>query len=83
MALENRKMEVQIAVAEIEAKSQIDQQRSQFVDDLWKQFHGNAHDVAKQAHQHTHELTKQALAAQQQQDLAAQQQQEQPQTQQS
>lgn len=55
IALENRKMEVQIAVAEIEAKSQIVQQRQQFVEDLWKQFHGDAHDAAKQAREHAHD----------------------------
>lgn len=55
MTLENRKMEVQIAVAEIESKSQIAQQRMEFVDDLWKQFHGQAHDIAKQADKHAHE----------------------------
>lgn len=55
ITLENRKMEVQVAVAEIEAKSQILQQRAQFVEDLWKQFHGDAHDAAKQAREHMHE----------------------------
>lgn len=55
MALENRKMEVQMAVAEIQTKSQIVQQREQFVEDMWKQFHGDAHEAAKQSKEHAHE----------------------------
>lgn len=72
MALENRKMEVQIAVAEIEAKAQIAQERAQFVEDLWKQFHGQAHDVAMQAHKHQHEVAINAAQAATQQNAAAQ-----------
>jgi len=61
ITLENRKMEVQIAVAEIQTKAQLDQQRTQFVEDLWKQFHGDAHELGKQKDQHAHEA---ALTAQ-------------------
>lgn len=61
LALENRKMETQIAVAEIQSKSQIAQQREQFVEDLWKQFHGDSHDAAKQAKEHAHERGMAAL----------------------
>lgn len=73
ITLENRKMEVQIAVAEIEAKSQIIQQRAQFVDDLWKQFHGDAHDAAKQQNEHAHESAISAQEHEQKRQLAQQQ----------
>jgi hypothetical protein len=73
ITLENRKMEVQIAVAEIEAKSQIVQQRAQFVDDLWKQFHGDAHDAAKQQNEHAHESAISAQEHEQKRQLAQQQ----------
>lgn len=69
MALENRKLENQLAVAEIETKSQITSERMQFVDDLWKQFHGQAHEVAMQA---AAAKQQQALAQQQAQNQSAQ-----------
>jgi hypothetical protein len=56
LTLENRKMETQITVAEIEAKSQIAQERAQFVEDLWKQFHKQAHESGMAAQEHGHDL---------------------------
>lgn len=70
MLLENRKMEVQITVAEIDAKSQIAQERAQFVEDLWKQFHGQAHDLASKKEDHAHELAMSAVEHAQKQDMA-------------
>lgn len=61
MELENRKMEVQIAVAEIQTKAQIEQQRAEFIADLQKQWHIQAHATASQADEHAHES---ALTAQ-------------------
>jgi hypothetical protein len=81
IALENRKMEVQIAVAEIQTKSQIAQQREQFVEDLWKEFHGNAHDAAKQAKEHAHERGMAAMEHAQELESAQQAAQLQPQMQ--
>ena len=73
MELENRKMEVQVAVAEIESKAQIATERMQFVEDLWKQFHSQAHDVAKQAVEHGHARQMQSDKADQAAALADQQ----------
>ena len=61
MDLEKLKLENQLAVAEINTKAQMSSERMSFVEDLWKQFHGQSHEVA--------------MAAMQQQDQASQQQQ--------
>lgn len=76
LILENRKMEVQVAVAEIESKSQMAQERAQFVEDLWKQFHGQAHQAGMQADKHAHEHAMSAQQAAQSQAAAEQAQQD-------
>jgi hypothetical protein len=55
MALEDKKLQTQIAVAEIQTKAQILTEREQALAKLEAQFHDQAHDVAKQTHEHTHE----------------------------
>jgi len=62
MALEKMKLENQLTVAEIGTKAQNIQERMAFVEDMVKQLHGQAHDVAMSAHEHQQA---QALAAQQ------------------
>jgi len=81
MALEDKKLQTQIAVAEIQTKAQMDQERAQFVEDLWKQFHGQAHEagLAAQKHAHSRVMASQAHEqAQQQAEMMAAQQQAQP-----
>lgn len=73
LTLENRKMETQITVAEIEAKSQIAQERAQFVEDLWKQFHKQAHESGMAAQEHGHDLHMADRQAQHAQQAASQQ----------
>jgi len=69
MALEDKKLEAQITVAEINTKAQSLQERMAFVEDMVKQLHGQAHDVALQAHDQQHQ---QNLAAQQHQQALEQ-----------
>lgn len=49
MSIEKMKIEAQLAVAEISTKAQNLNERLAFVEDLAKQFHAQAHDVAMQA----------------------------------
>ena len=72
MALEKLKLENSLAMAEVNTKAQIPLQRQAFVEDLWQQFHGQAHDVAMAAQQHQHALQQGAQQAQNQQDLQQQ-----------
>jgi hypothetical protein len=72
MALEDKKLQTQIAVAEIETKAQILSEREAALRDLEAQFHDQAHDVAMQ---HVGAQQAQQATAQQaghQQDLQAQ-----------
>lgn len=72
MALEKMKLENALAIAEVETKAQNVNERLAAVEDMMRQFHAQAHDVAMQKDQQAHEAQQQALAAQQQQALAAQ-----------
>lgn len=72
MALEQQKLENQLAIAEVEAKAQNASERTQFVRDMWAQFHEQAHDIASQAAEQAHERAMGAMQAQQQQELQQQ-----------
>jgi hypothetical protein len=77
MELEDKKLETQLAVAEIGAKTQSVAERQAFEQDMWKQLHGQAHDaaLAAQGHAQTQQLTaQQAAHAQDAQSQAADQQ---------
>ena len=67
MALEDKKLQAQLAVAEINTKAQRLDERLAFVEEFAKQLHSQAHDVAMAAQQHQQQ---QALAAQQAQHQA-------------
>ena len=56
MALEDKKLETQITVAEISTKAQNVQERLQFVEDMVKQLHGQAHEAAMAAQGHQQAL---------------------------
>lgn len=73
MLIEKMKIEAQLAVAEINTKAQNLTERIQFVEDLAKQFHAQAHESALAAQQASHAQDAQAQQASQQQDLVAQQ----------
>lgn len=83
MALEKLKLENSLAIAEVNTKAQDLQQRAEFIQDLWTQFHGNAHEAALTAQQAAHDqaAAQQQAQAQSQQSAqdAAQQQAAQPQ----
>ena len=68
LVLEKMKLENALAIAEVETKAQSTQERMAAVEDMMRQFHDQAHDVAMQAQQHQHA---QQLAAQQAQQQAA------------
>lgn len=68
--IEKMKVEAQIAVAEINTKAQDARQRLEWEQEMWRELHGSAHDLAMQKDQQAHE----AEQAQQAQDAAAQQQ---------
>lgn len=65
---QNAKLENALAIAEIETKAQSLSERMSAVEDMMKQFHSQAHDVAIQAQQQGHEqqMAQQQQAAQQQ-----------------
>jgi hypothetical protein len=69
MQLEDKKLEVQLAVAEINTKAQSLEERLAFVEDMWKQFHAQAHERAMQSDQ---AQQAQVLAEQQAQNTSAQ-----------
>lgn len=66
-AIAKLKIEAGLAEAEINTKAQSIEQRLQFVEDMWRQLHGQAHDSAMAAQQATHSAN-----AQMQQQQAAQ-----------
>lgn len=72
MALEDKKLATQIAVAEINTKAQNAQQRNELFADLMTQFHDQAHDIAVQAAQQAHEKAMAQINAQNQSNLAQQ-----------
>lgn len=69
MSLEKMKLENALAIAEIETKAQNVQERLAAVEDMMKQFHAQAHDIAMQKDAQAHA---QQLAAQQAQQQAQQ-----------
>lgn len=73
MSLEKMKLENALAIAEVETKAQNINERMAAVEDMMKQFHGQAHDVAMQAHQQAHQQQMAQQQAQQQSALADQQ----------
>jgi hypothetical protein len=83
--IEVMKLQAQVTVAEIDTKAQEASERNEFVGDMEKQFHAQAHDVALQAHDQEHQqgmAQQQAAQAQESQasdhDFQAQQAQQQP-----
>lgn len=74
MQIEQMKMEAQITIAQIEAKTQDAQQRLKLENDMWLQLHGSAHETAQQQLQGQQQ--QQQLAQQGQQNQQSQQQQQ-------
>ena len=72
--IEKMKIGAQIAIAEIEAKTQSAQERLKWQQDAWLELHGAAHEAATQAAEQAHERTTQAAQQAHEQDLAQQQQ---------
>jgi hypothetical protein len=72
MALEKMKLENALAIAEVETKAQNINERVSAVEDMMKQFHAQAHDVAMAAQQHAQAQQMSAQQAQQQSQLADQ-----------
>lgn len=70
MAIEKLHADTQITIAEIQTKAQSGTERAQMFVEVWKELHGDAHEVATQAAAQQHDQT---MAAQQgQQDQQAQ-----------
>lgn len=65
-----KKMETQLAVAEINTKAQAESERKQLLADLWAQFHDQAHEMAMQAAQavHAQQAATQQAASEPEQD---------------
>jgi len=72
MALEDKKLQAQLAVAEINTKAQRLDERLAFVEEFAQQMHAQAHDVAMAAQQHQQALQASQQQAAQQSQLAAQ-----------
>jgi hypothetical protein len=70
--LEMLKLENQLAIAEIETKNQNMSERLAAVEDMFKQFHIQAHDSAMAAQQHAHDKVMAQQQAAQQAQLADQ-----------
>lgn len=70
--IEKLKVEAQIAIAEINTKSQEAQTRLKMEQDLWAELHGGAHDRALQADQQGHEKDMAAITAANQSAQSAQ-----------
>lgn len=73
LALEDKKLQTQIAIAEIETKAQILSEREAALRDLEAQFHSQAHAVALQAQGAQHAQMAQAQQAANAQDIQQQQ----------
>ena len=73
MSLEDKKLQTQLAVAEVETKAQNQSERIAAVEELVRQLHSQAHESAMAAQQAAHGQAAQEQQGQQQQDLAAQQ----------
>jgi hypothetical protein len=78
MALEDKKLENDLAKAEITTKAQSAEERLKFVEDMWRQLHSQAHDAGTQAADQAHERqqAEQQAAVQQEQQQQQQQQQQ-------
>lgn len=72
LAIEKLKIDAQLAIAEVNTKAQILNERVAFVEDVYKQLHGQAHEAGMQAADQAHQ---QGMATQQQQAATEQQQQ--------
>lgn len=55
--------DIKVLIAEIQAKSQDQSQRTEMFMEFWKENHGAAHEVAMQAHQQQHDKDMAATAA--------------------
>lgn len=55
LKLEDKRLEAQIAMAEVNTKAQQVSERAQWVFDMWKELHGQAHEVGLQAQEQAHE----------------------------
>ncbi|MES2136120.1 MAG: hypothetical protein V4502_03545 [Pseudomonadota bacterium] len=82
LQIEQMKIEADTAKAEIMTKAQSIEERLKFVEDLWAQLHGQAHEAGMQAQDQAHQQAQQEAAQQHagelqdsQQQAAAQQQQ--------
>ena len=73
MEIEKIHADTQIAIAEINTKSQEVNQRIQWLQEVWTELHGSAHEAAQQAQEHAQN---QQLAAQQHQQALEQGQQQ-------
>jgi hypothetical protein len=73
MELERLKLENQLAIAEIETNNQNIQERLAAVEDMFKQFHVQSHELGLQKDQQAHERAITAQQAAHQQDAQAQQ----------
>ena len=73
LKLEDKKLEVQLAIAEVNTKAQNASERQEFVGDMWKQFHDQAHDIASQAADQAHQRAMSQIQAQQAQAQQGQQ----------
>lgn len=73
MALEDKKLQAQLAVAEINTKAQRLDERLAFVEEFAKQLHSQAHDAAMSAQEHAQALAQGQQQAQNQAQLTDQQ----------
>lgn len=73
LALEDKKLEGQITVAEISTKAQSLEERMKFIEDMWQQLHSQAHDAGTQAADQSHQRQQAEQQAAQQQQLQQQQ----------
>ncbi len=73
MALENRKLENALTIAEVDTKAQSILEREKLVGDMEKQFHVQAHEFASQKDDHAHEHAMGVVKAKQAQNSQTQQ----------
>jgi hypothetical protein len=65
------KLDTQVAIAQVTAKTQDIEQRIQWLQDVWTELHGAAHDAATQASEQQHQKEMAAAAQAHQADMAA------------
>lgn len=78
MAIERMKIEAQLAVAEIQTKSQMLSERASFINDLYSQLHQQAHEAQQATQQQQHEAMLQGMDQAHEAGMAASQPQPQP-----